>query len=183
MRVIIEFDHNTDREIVSMAEDWLKRLAGEIKEKDHTAAEEKARADHELVLIKEHGSVLWRSFTDFLIKYVGDMKADLHEDITLQEGPLDIRVEPKSGKIDINKEAFPYVSFMAAPQYPQRIAQVFYAVFNPKAPAGSHSNTVMPCRFEVNPQNRVYLQLDGKPFHEANEAAKYIMEKLFTIPN
>lgn len=164
-----------------MAEEWLKRLAAEIKEKDHAVAEETARSEHELRLIKEHGPVLWRALADFLSKYVEDLKADFRDDITLREGQLSFAFNGQNAQIGIGKAAFPYVQFTASPNYQARTASISYVSRNPKLEGGSAVHTPMPCRFEVTHDNKVYLNLDGKPFHEAHEAAKHIMEKLFTI--
>ena len=167
---------------IAMAEEWLKRLAAQIKEKDHVVAEETARAEHELRLIKEHGPVLWRGLADFLSKYVEDMKVDFHDDITLREGQLGFGFNQGNSQIGISKAAFPYVQFTASPNYQARAASIAYISRNPKLEGGSAAiHTPMPCRFEVTHDNKVYLNLDGKPFHEAQEAAKYIMEKLFTV--
>jgi hypothetical protein len=188
LRITIELDDSTGfREVVSMAEEWLKRLVHEIKEKDHTPAEEAARSAHEQQIINRDGPTFWRSLGDFLCKYVQDMKADFGEDITLREGTLtctaNMQNVPNPNQISINKTAFPYVTFTATPEYPGRSARISYAIRNPaQTPGQGISQTSMPCRFEVSQHDKVYLHLDGKPFHEAHEAAKYIMEKLFTIP-
>jgi hypothetical protein len=165
-----------------MAEEWLKKLAEQIKAKDHEAAEEVARAVHQLEIIEHHGPVFWRSFTGFLKKYVNDMIEDLEADVTLREGKLSCDVDLGNSKIDIRKAAFPYVQFSATPQYNQRIATIVYATVNPMATQNqSIGTTNMPCHFEVTNHDKVFLHLDGKEFHEPQEAAKHVMEKLFTI--
>jgi hypothetical protein len=165
-----------------MAEDWLKHLVHEIKEKDHAPAEEAGRSAHEYQIIQRDGPALWLSFADSLGDYVEDMKADFNDDITLREGQLTFTCTQGS-QISIGKAAFPYVTFTANPNYPQRSAQISYASQNPRQdPGQSVGHTQIPCRFELNQHNKVYLQLDGKPFHEPQDAAKYIIQKLFTIP-
>jgi hypothetical protein len=163
-----------------MAEEWLKHLVHEVKEKDRAPAEATARFNHEQKIIESDGPVLWRSFADFLGKYVEEMRVDFSDDITLREGKLSF--SQQSTQISIGKAAFPCVAFAATPNYQQRIAQIFYSSVNPRPPHPQGAPSInMPCRFEVRQQDKVFLQLDGKPFHEAHEAAKYIIEKLFTI--
>jgi hypothetical protein len=165
-----------------MAEEWLKHLAAQIKEQDREPAEKTAHENHELRLIQEHGPVFWRAFADFLGKYIEDMRNDLQDDITLREGPLTYKCEGNNGLVQLGKAAFPFVVFSATPQYQQRVASITYAVINPKLPHDRALNhTGMPCRFEASHHGKVFIQLDGKPFHEPHEAAKYVMEKLFTL--
>lgn len=118
LRVTIEFDHSANPvTITSMAEQWLKHIVDEIKEKDHAAAEETARSEYEQRIIDGGAPVVWRSLADFLGKYVDDMKSDFHEDITLREGPLRFSFNQSGGQISISKQAFPYVQFTTSPAY------------------------------------------------------------------
>jgi hypothetical protein len=135
-------------------------------------------------IIQTDGPVFWRSFVDFLGKYVEDMKADLAGDVTLREGPLTFSMSQAADVVQasISKSAFPQVAFTAIPNYQQRSAQVSYVSKNPRTHGSGVGMTQMPCRFEVSQHDKVYLQLDGKPCHEPHEAAKHVMEKLFTIP-
>lgn len=171
-----------------MAEEWLKRLVHEIKEKDHAAAEGASRSAHEQRIIDRDGPALWRAFGDFLCKYVEEMTVEFGRDVTLSEGELSCGANPQNatGQMSITKTAFPYVNFTANPNYLSRSAVMMYAVRNPQAPQGQPiAQVLIPCRFEVSHDDKIYkiyFQLDGKPFHEPQEAAKYIIEKLFTLP-
>jgi hypothetical protein len=166
-----------------MAEEWLRKLAHEIKEKDHAEAEKLARENYERALVVQQGPVLWRSFADLLQRFVNELTAAFHDDVTLSEGPLSYAFRPPQGdQIVITKAAFPFVSFTAVPQYSQRLASITYSVINPQKSANLNlSPTTMLCRFEVSENHRVFLQLDGEAFHQVDEAAKYVMEKLFSI--
>jgi hypothetical protein len=109
------------------------------------------------------------------------MKLAFDGDLTLGEGPLSCGFNEASGAIKIDKTAFPFVAFSATPQYKTRTAQIYYAVMNPIKNVPSYTPTSMPCRFEVSEHNKVFLQLNGMPFHQAHEAARNIMERLFTL--
>ena len=185
MRITIEFDTTESREVVSMAEEWLKDLVERIKDKDHAPAEEAAKLAREQQVIQADGPALWRSLADFLGKYVQEMKVDFHDDITIREGSLTFGFNASGGgQISVTKAAFPYVQFTAQPNYQQRLASMTYSFRNPVQPPNQAiQNTPIPCRFEVDQRDKVFLQLDGKPFHEAHEAAKYIIEKIFKIPD
>jgi hypothetical protein len=183
LRVTVEIDTGDSFvEAFTMAEEWLKHLAETIKEKDHSAAEIAERDAHELRVIEQEGPVFWRAFGDLLKKYVDDMKADLDNDVTLRSGALSFSAD-SGGRFNINKEAFPFVQFSASsPTYKLRTANIAYLVINPqKNPQAGAPMTTMPCRFEVGKHDKVFLQLDGQQFHEPHEAARHVMEKLFTI--
>jgi hypothetical protein len=167
----------------SIADEWLRKLANDIKEKDHAEAEKQARENEERALIVQHGPVLWHSFADVLQRFVTEITAAFHDDVTLREGPLSFAFRPPQGdQIVITKAAFPFASFTAVPQYSQGLASITYSVINPQKSANLNlSPTTMLCRFEVSENQRVFLQLDGEAFHQVDEAAKYVMEKLFTL--
>jgi hypothetical protein len=162
-----------------MAEEWLRALAQQIKHRDHDAAEQFARQRHVQEIVAEHGPVFWRSFADFLAKYVDEIKADFHEDITLREGPLTFSFT--NNQISIKKAAFPFVEFNATPQFQNGGVGITYRVNNPQQTVAGRAAMSMPCRLEVSQDNKVFLQLDGQPFQEPGQAAQHIMQKLFTI--
>ncbi len=164
-----------------MAEPWIQHLVAGIKQKYHEAAEETARLEHEQEVVLQQGPAVWNSFVDFIAKYAHDAVDEFGQDVTLREGPLSVDVD-SSGQLRLDKKAFPYVQFSAAPDYNGRTANICYARVNPKLePNHTVRGTPIPCHFAVSQEDKVYLLLNGKACQEPQEAAKHVIEKLFHI--
>ena len=162
-----------------MAEEWIEKLAKRIIEKDHKPAEDQAIAEHKAKVIEQKAPILWRDFAAFFEQNVIELIVVLGQDITYTEAPIKYNFTPVP-RIAVAKAAFPYVKFDANPDFKKGTVHISYAVFNPNPPTPSFSLSTMPCRFELDGE-RIILQLDGKSFYEAKEAATYITEKLFTV--
>ncbi len=164
-----------------MAEEWLHHLVDGIKQKYHQAAEETARLEHEQEVVLQEGPAVWNSFVEFIQKYASEAISEFGQDVTLREGPLTVDVK-SNGEVRLDKKAFPYVQFSAAPDFEARTASICYAKVNPKLePNHTIRGTPIPCHFAVSEQDKVYLLLNGKPCREPQEAAKHVMEKLFHL--
>jgi len=164
-----------------MAEEWIEKLAHAIKGKDHEAAEQDAAATRRAELINHEGPIFWRSFADFLKKYTEEMRGALDGDVTA--AVISFTFQPQSQRIDIHKSAYPYIMFNASPGYgPNQSVSMQYLKTNPKQPQNIvQKMQAIPCRFEVSHHHKVFLHLDGKEFPEPQHAAKYLIEKLFTL--
>jgi len=162
-----------------MSEAWINQIVEDIKVKDHNAAEQAAKEKHRLAVIAEKGPIFWRSFADFLKKFVEEIRAGLEGDVT--QGNINCEFDPTSGRIQINKSAFPFLTFNAAPNYSGQPMIPNYVKVNPQQGGSPHSGQSIPCRFEVVGHDDLILQLNGSSYAAPDFAAKFLIEKLFTI--
>jgi hypothetical protein len=161
-----------------MAEEWLERLAHQIKENERRSAEEAARSRRRVELLGQKGPVFWKAFADALQENVAVLKNLLEGDVTLTEGPLSFSFDPSSLQITIGKTAFPRIRFTATPRFDREVAEIEYLQ------AGSKSEAVsMNCHFNVGIDGRVTMRLEGRPFVNPTDAATFVIERLFRFPS
>ena len=159
---------------------WLNVIVSAIKEKDHDAAVALRKKEHRAEVLLARAPIFWRTFGDFLKKFIEEMKTEFGDDVTA--GELSFRIDPAQSVIHIDKTAFPFVTFSAAPKFDGQPNAVTYSVFNPEKPCdqGNVTPPSMPSRFEVVGED-VELHLNGRSHKDAEGAARFIIEKLFTV--
>ncbi len=162
-------------------EEWLKKLVDDIKEKDRGVAEHALHEAQIAKVIAEQSPQYWDALSDSLKTFVEEAKELFGDDPTA--GALAFNAVPPRGnqrQIGIVKGAYPFIQFNAT--FP---GQITYAKGNPhQGSPGSVSSRQITSQFQVHQhdgQDKVFLQLDGKDFHEPREAAKYIMELLLAV--
>src|ERR1051326_7003323 len=109
-----------------MTEEWLVRLANQIKEKERRGAEEASHGRRRIHLLTQKGPAVWKAFADSLEENVAHLKSLLEGDITLAEGPLSFSFDATTSKIILSKAAFPSVQFSAVPRFDQERADISY---------------------------------------------------------
>ena len=159
-----------------MTEEWLLRLANQIKDRERRPAEESAQTRRRVTVLKQKGPAFWKSFSDSLDQNVGELKNLLEGDVTLAEGPLMYSFNNSSLQIDLSKAAFPIVRFNATPHFEREMAEITY-----QAAGATVQPVSMKCRFETNGDGRLTMRLDGRPFNDPVDAATFVMERLFRI--
>jgi hypothetical protein len=171
----------TDSQSPLAAEPWLTTLVEAIKKEDHAVAEREYQAVRRAELIAQNGPVFWRKFTDVLEVLFRQMEDLFGDHVT--KGKITFTRSPYGGGITINKSAYPFVSFSATPNYSETTAHFTYTVVNPEIPQNiGVPGRFLPCRFGVE-SDQVVMSLDGTMFPTPEAAAKFIIEKLFTIPS
>jgi hypothetical protein len=169
----------TDSQSPLAAEPWLTTLVEAIKKEDHAVAEREYQAVRRAELIAQNGPVFWRKFTDTLEVLFRQMEDLFGNHVT--KGKISFTRSPYGGGITINKSAYPFVSFSATPNFSETTAHFTYTVVNPEIPQNiGVPGRFLPCRFGVE-GDQVVMSLDGTMFTTPEAAAKFIMEKLFTI--
>jgi hypothetical protein len=169
----------TDFQSPLAAEPWLTTLVEAIKKEDHAVAEKEYQAVRRAELIAQNGPVFWRKFTDVLEVLFRQMEDLFGDHVT--KGRISFTRSPYGGGISINKSAYPFVSFSATPNFAETTAHFTYTVVNPEIPSNiGVPGRFLPCRFGVE-ADEVVMSLDGTMFATPEAAAKFIMEKLFTI--
>jgi len=162
-----------------MTEKWIEKLAEQIVQKDGKIAEDEARAIRIAKKIEHEAPIFWRSVVDFLQADIEELIRIMAQDVTYREGPINYNFGNTS-QISIEKAAYPWISFQATPEFAKATVRINYSTVNPKRSQHPVSLPVMPCRFELE-NEKVFMQLDGKSFHEPKEVSTYIIEKLFSI--
>lgn len=162
-----------------MSEPWIDKIVQDIKEKAHKPAEQAAREEHQKKVRREQGPIFWRDFIDFLQKFVEEIQAGLHGDIT--EGIF--MFESRDNTIvNFAKSDFPSITFKASPDFEKGRIEISLTKGNLRwPPSGGGQSSPIPCRFEVRSDDTLIMQLNGHAYDEAEQAAKFIIEKAFTI--
>jgi len=108
------------------------------------------------------------------------MKAEFAGDATA--GELTISIDPQTRAIEIKKSAFPFAVCIALPNFKGAANNVKYSVCNPEQwpGTGPEPDETIPSRFEVVGED-VELQLNGQMYKLPEDAARFLIQKLFTI--
>ena len=157
---------------------WMEKIIQDIKEKNHEAAKKIMREEHEKKVIAEKAPMFWRAFADFLEKHTREIEDGLHGDIT--QGELSFALKPENHEITLGKSAFPSVQFTATPQFNDGKVSMNLGKVNPIATKGM-SFSQIPCRFEVQSDDTLILQLNGHSYPSPEDAARFIIERAFTL--
>jgi hypothetical protein len=159
---------------------WLKKIVSDIKEKDHDAAVALRQREHNAEVLKTRGPIFWNAFGDFLKMFVGEMMADFGSDVTATQ--IGFTISSQTRAIQIAKEAFPFAALLATPVFTGGPNNVQFKVFNPERPApnSAFAHESLPSRFEVVGED-VELQLNGHMFKQPEDAARFMIKKLFTV--
>jgi hypothetical protein len=171
----------TNERGLEMSEDWLADIVRDLKVKNHDAAELAASERQRWRLVAQSAPAFWRSFSDFLRKFVEEIRDIFGDDITA--GEIKFERKPANEEIAFSKSAFPYLRFQAKPDFSGLAADVRYS----KAETQPEENeprprpeNVIPCRFELNAAGAIVMHLNGREYSEPEQAARFIIEKLFS---
>jgi len=163
-----------------MPEEWIAEIIRNIKEKDHGAAEQVRREEHVKKIISDKAPIFWRAVADFLDKFIEEIGHGLQGDVTA--GHMTFQLNTGNHTITFGKSAFPYVEFEAIPKFTNGTVSMKLAKNNPLPPQESEAkSSTIPCRFEVQDDDVLILQLNGHAYSEAEQAAKWIIQKAFLL--
>ncbi|MGA2711662.1 MAG: hypothetical protein ABSG41_01030 [Bryobacteraceae bacterium] len=108
-------------------EHWLKKIVREIKEKDHHAAVELKEQQHRAETLRTKGPIFWRSLSDFVGKFIEEMKLDFATDVTADNLSFTGNPGGSPPSFSIKKDAFPFVTFGASGFFtPVQQNQIYY---------------------------------------------------------
>jgi hypothetical protein len=161
-----------------MSEPWVEKIIQDIKEKDRDSAEKIMHEEHQRKVISEKAPIFWQDFADFLQEFIKEIQTGLSGHIT--EGIFSFALNANSHTITFGKSAFPFISFTATPELNSGKVTMHLTKVNPSL-VGSASGSTIPCRFEVQRDGTLVLQLNDHSYAEPAHAAKFIIEKAFTI--
>jgi hypothetical protein len=89
-----------------MAKEWIESLAQEIKQKNHEAAEDYGRAQHNAGIVSTSGKPFFTQLIICLQENVNDLRSQLQGDLTASDTTLQT-INPNEAKI--NRSRFPWV--------------------------------------------------------------------------
>ena len=161
-----------------MPEPWIQKIIQDIKIKDAIVAERAIQEACRRKVTLEHAPVFWRDFADFLHKFVNEIHDGLRGDAT--EGEFSFELNDRNYTIEFKKSAFPFVLFTATPEFATGKVTMNLTKVNPSL-TGQASGSIIPCRFELRGDNAVMLHLNGHAYSEPEDAAKFIIERAFTV--
>ena len=163
-----------------MAEEWLDRLAQEIKQKNREAAEQFGRSQHYAGVIADQGKGYFVALTRCLQENVEALRRGLQGDVTSAETGVQT---PKPDEIKITRARFPWGD--ARVMHNQDTVTLDYA----KGP-GSEGDPQVDRKtasfaFKVAPDDSLYTE-DGflaepKQYKRPEELARRITEILFGV--
>jgi hypothetical protein len=158
---------------------WIKKLADNIKEKDHEELVKKEHQLHVAKVVNEKGPDFWEEFKTKLQEYVAQMRADLGNPTLIG----DLRFSQNGSTLNIGKSEFPFVQFNATLNLTAQTINGSYVIVNPRPQPGRGGlpNTQLLVHFKLNHDNNLYTEIGDSQFHHGHQLAEHVMKLLFTI--
>jgi hypothetical protein len=159
--------------------EWIKKLADNIKEKDHEELLKKEHQLHVAKVINEKGPAFWEEFKTKLQEYVDQMRADLGNQTLIG----DLRFSQNGNALNIGKSEFPFVQFNAILNLTSQTISGSYVIVNPRPQSGRGGlpHTQLLVHFKLNHDNQLHAEIGNSQFHHGHELAEHVMKLLFTI--
>jgi hypothetical protein len=163
-----------------MPDHWIESLATQIRDKDRTAAEDFARAQHNSAVIAEKAKPFFVSLVQSLQDDINALRTALQGDLTASETGLQTL---RSCEVKISRARFPWVD--ATLEHVGEAIKLEYV----KAPGVAEDHATLEPKsctftFRVTEDDAVYIadMFSAEPanFYEPEELARRIAEMLFT---
>ena len=161
-----------------MPEEWIEALAGDIKQKNHDAAEEYGRQQHYAGVIEEKAKPFFVSLVQSLQQDVDALRTQLQGDLTASEmGVQTIR----ACEVKIARARFPWVD--ASVEHSGDVITLDYAktVGTPGDP--NQDRKTHTYAFRVTPEDVLYITdaFGAEPvdYDDPASLAQHIVELLF----
>lgn len=155
-----------------MAKEWVEKLASDIKEKDHHAAEEFKRQEHLNRVMATKGKEFFEGVIAQLREDITELTQALEGDVTASATKIQVQHGNPSA-YNITRERFPQVTGNVATDGKS-------IVFTDQARRKSTK-----LEFHVGANDGLSVRgmfgQDARHFNHPSELAKYIMEELFSV--
>lgn len=155
-----------------MAEDWTERMIHNLRETYTDAALQARQEQERLGRIARAAPIFWRAVGDVCEVLLGEIRNGLRGQPI--ETALTSEMNPHTHLLTIAKEDFPAVRLTARPTFATGELEVLVH-------AGGHERRI-PCRFELQSEQGVMLQLNGDTYTSADAAARWLIERAFRAP-
>jgi len=164
-----------------MSDELIRKLAENIKEKNHQELVDKEYRLHVAKVIKERGRLMW----DDLLKALKDSTDKLKVDLG-PTGGADVAFHVGGGGVhpafSITKAELPRVNFKLTLNLDAGCMEGAIAQANPRPERGKPLNPTK-IRFEIkaNPNDSIRVHDQGIDFHTADAFADHIMTNVFKV--
>ncbi len=176
----IDYDFENRRSFVP--EGWIQALADRIKQTQQATAEAAAVQARRTSLFWTQGPIFWKAFGDSIHRFGHDITQVLKGDPS-QSNFLSLPTAYNSvaPPLTVTRTLFPAFEFTASPQFSTGTVEMKFRKSNPGPLLPAHPYEIIPCNFELTHSGLLVLLLNGRLFFKHEEAAKCIIEMLFSV--
>jgi hypothetical protein len=163
-----------------MSKQWIENIAQDIREKEHEAAENYGRSQHQAEIITSQGTQFFTLFLIRLEEDINDIKRRLQGDVTASDTMFQ-RVSP--AEVKLTRSRFPWFDARITYQDPNIVLDYAKGL----GIAGDPSLDRKTCHFtfQVAPDDSLAIQQsfseNPRQFDQANDLARHITELLFHL--
>lgn len=162
-----------------MSQEWIESLAGEIKRKNHEAAEAYGREQHYAGVIAEKAKPFFVALVQCLQQNVDALRSQLQGDLTASEtGVQTVR----ACEVKISRARFPWVD--ATLEHDGDVIRLDYAKTAGTPGDPQQDRKTETYAFRVAPDDTVYLSeafaAAAAEYREPEDLAEHIVQVLFT---
>jgi hypothetical protein len=163
----------------SMAEEWIEKLAQDIKQTDHEAAEDYGRSQHYAGIVADLAPGYFLALAQSLTDNVESLRRALQGDVTAAETGVQTI---KADEIKITRARFPWVD--ARVTHTGDTITLDYARGPGVAGDPAIDRTTCALEFKVAPDDTLYVEdsfaAAPQQYKHAEDLARRITEMLFT---
>lgn len=161
-----------------MATEWIEKLADEIKQKNHKAAEDYGRAQHYAGIIAERGKGFFVALVQCLREDVDALRSQLQGDLTAAETQVQTS---RADEVKIARSRFPWVDALLT--HHDDTITLDYAKGPGVEGDPKMGRVVRAFSFEVGTDDGLFVRdafaEPGREYKQPEELARRIMEMLF----
>lgn len=163
-----------------MGRQWIEDLAQDIREKEHEAAENYGRSQHQAEIITTQGIQFFSLFLLKLEEDINEVKRHLQGDVTASDTIFQ-RVSPT--EVKLTRSRFPWFDARISHQDPNIVLD--YAKGLGVAGDTSLDRKVCHFTFQVAPDDSLSIQRsfgdNPRQFDQPQDLARYVTELLFQL--
>jgi hypothetical protein len=161
-----------------MGKEWIANLAQDIQQKDHEAAENYGRSQHQSEIVTTQGKPFFTAFVISLEEDVNEIKRQLQGDVTSSDTVFQT-VNP--AEVKLTRSRFPWFDARITHQDPIIILDFAKGL----GVAGDPTLDRKTCHFAFHVADDDALSIqesfgdDPKRFHQPDDLAQYVVQLLF----
>ncbi len=182
MKLSNEIDYDSAEQRSFVPEGWIQELADQIKETQHAVAEVAAIQARRTSLLLTQGPIFWKAFSYSVHRFGCEIIQVLKDDPS-QSNFLSLSGAYNSiaATLTVTRTIFPAFEFIASPQFASAAVDMRFRKANPGPLVTGQPYMIIPCNFEITHSSLLVLHLYGRVFFRPEDAAKCIIEMLFSV--